>query len=454
MYTNKEIWRVTYPIFLGLLAQNVINVTDTAFLGRVGEVALGAAAMGGLLYICVYTIAFGFSVGSQILIARRNGEGNYRAVGPIMWQGTAFSFGMAVCLLILMYFSAAPLIRLLITSDSIYGATYEFFTWRIWGFLFAFVNVMFRGLYIGITRTKVLTMNAVVMALVNVVLDYALVFGELGLPEMGIRGAALASVIAEASSLLFFLLYTYYKVDLKKYGLNRFGQFDLSMVLRILRISCFTMVQYFLAMAIWFVFFMALERLGQRQLAVANIVRSVYVVLLIPVQALSTTANTLVSNLIGAGGSSGVVTLLHKISRMSFLIMVVCVGLCVAFPGSILSVYTNEEALLVESVSALYVVCGAMLIASLANVYFNGISGTGNTQAALVLEIFVQVFYALYIIVVGMVIQAPVDVCFTTEVIYYVLMLGSSLIYLKKQNGRTKRFEHTDFFVILHAGNF
>lgn len=439
MYTNKEIWRVTYPIFLGLLAQNVINVTDTAFLGRVGEVALGAAAMGGLLYICVYTIAFGFSVGSQILIARRNGEGNYRAVGPIMWQGTAFSFGMAVCLLILMYFSAAPLIRLLITSDSIYGATYEFFTWRIWGFLFAFVNVMFRGLYIGITRTKVLTMNAVVMALVNVVLDYALVFGELGLPEMGVRGAALASVIAEASSLIFFLLYTYYKVDLKKYGLNRFGQFDLSMVLRILRISCFTMVQYFLAMAIWFVFFMALERLGQRQLAVANIVRSVYVVLLIPVQALSTTANTLVSNLIGAGGSSRVVTLLHKISWMSFLIMVVCVGLCVAFPGSILSVYTNEEALLVESVSALYVVCGAMLIASLANVYFNGISGTGNTQAALVLEIFVQVFYALYIIVVGMVIQAPVDVCFTTEVIYYVLMLGSSLIYLKKAKWQNKK---------------
>lgn len=439
MYTNKEIWRVTYPIFLGLLAQNVINVTDTAFLGRVGEVALGAAAMGGLLYICVYTIAFGFSVGSQILIARRNGEGNYRAVGPIMWQRTAFSFGMAVCLLILMYFSAAPLIRLLITSDSIYGATYEFFTWRIWGFLFAFVNVMFRGLYIGITCTKVLTMNAVVMALVNVVLDYALVFGELGLPEMGVRGAALASVIAEASSLIFFLLYTYYKVDLKKYGLNRFGQFDLSMVLRILRISCFTMVQYFLAMAIWFVFFMALERLGQRQLAVANIVRSVYVVLLIPVQALSTTANTLVSNLIGAGGSSGVVTLLHKISRMSFLIMVVCVGLCVAFPGSILSVYTNEEALLVESVSALYVVCGAMLIASLANVYFNGISGTGNTQAALVLEVFVQVFYALYIIVVGMVIQAPVDVCFTTEVIYYVLMLGSSLIYLKKAKWQNKK---------------
>ncbi len=439
MYSNKEIWNVTYPIFLGLLAQNVINVTDTAFLGHVGEVALGASAMGGLLYICVYTVAFGFSVGSQILIARRNGEGNFHAVGPIMWQGSTFSFGMGVALLVLMSLCAEPLIRLLITSDTIFQATYEFFTWRIWGFLFAFVNVMFRAFYIGITRTKVLTLSAIVMALVNVFLDYAMIFGKFGFPEMGVRGAALASVIAEASSLLFFIVYTCWKIDLKKYGLNRFGHFDWDMVLRILRISCFTMVQYFLAMAIWFVFFMALERLGQRQLAIANIVRSVYVVLLIPVQALSTTANTLVSNLIGSGGVSKVMTLLHKIARMSFLIMVVCVLLCVLFPQAILAVYTGEEALLVESVPALYVVCGAMLIAALANIYFNGISGTGNTQAALILEVGVQVFYALYVIMVGMVLRAPVNICFTTEIIYYVLMLTFSLVYLKKAKWQNKK---------------
>ena len=60
MYTNKQIWSVSYPILLSLLAQNVINVTDTAFLGHVSEVALGASAMGGLFYICVFTIAFGF----------------------------------------------------------------------------------------------------------------------------------------------------------------------------------------------------------------------------------------------------------------------------------------------------------------------------------------------------------------------------------------------------------
>ena len=76
------------------------------------------------------------------------------------------------------------IMRLLVSSESIYEGTMEFLDWRIYGFFFSFINVMFRALYIGITRTKVLTINAIVMALTNVVLDYALIFGKFGLPEM------------------------------------------------------------------------------------------------------------------------------------------------------------------------------------------------------------------------------------------------------------------------------
>ena len=245
MYTNKQIWSVSYPILLSLLAQNVINVTDTAFLGRVSEIALGASAMGGLFYICIFTIAFGFSTGSQIVIARRNGEARYGDVGPVMIQGVLFLLVMALLLFGFTKAFGGNIMRLLVSSESIYDATMEFLDWRIFGFFFSFVNVMFRALYIGITRTKVLTINAVVMALTNVVLDYALIFGHFGLPEMGIKGAAIASVIAEAASLLFFLIYTYITVDLKKYGLNRLRSFDPVLLMRILSISCFTMLQYF-----------------------------------------------------------------------------------------------------------------------------------------------------------------------------------------------------------------
>ena len=119
--------------------------------------------------------------------------------------------------------------------------------------------------------------------------------------------------------------------------------------------------------------------------------------------------------------------------------MVVCVVLTVLFPSTILSVYSGDSTLISESVPALYVVCGAMMIASLANIYFNGISGTGNTQAALVLETGVLIFYAVYVIVVGMVLRQPVEICFTTEVVYYSFMLFFSIIYLKKAKWQNKK---------------
>ena len=438
-YSNKDIWDVSYPILLALLAQNVINVTDTAFLGHVGEVELGASAMGGLLYICIFTVAFGFSTGSQIMIARRNGEGRYRDVGPVMMQGCLFLLAMAAVIFGLFRWSMPTIVRVLISSDNIYDATCEFLHWRMFGFFFSFVNVMFRALYVGITRTKVLTMNAIVMAVVNVFLDYALIFGHFGFPEMGVKGAAIASVLAEAASFVFVVVYTWLYVDLKKYGLNHWPQWDMVLLGRILSISCFTMVQYFISMATWFVFFMAVERLGERELAIANIVRSIYIVLLIPVQALSTATNTLVSNLIGAGGIGGVMMLMKKIAKVSFVIVLLCVILMVIFPRLFLSVYTNEPALLSESIPSIYVIGVAMLVAAVANIYFNGISGTGNTQAALWLETSTLIVYGIYIFCVGWWIQAPVSICFTTEILYYTLLLIASLIYLKKAKWQNKK---------------
>ncbi|MCE9107108.1 MATE family efflux transporter [Bacteroides pyogenes] len=439
MYTNKQIWNVSFPILLSLLAQNIINVTDTAFLGHVGEVALGASAMGGLFYICIFTVAFGFSTGSQIVIARRNGEERYTDVGPVMIQGSMFLLAVALFLFSFTQAFGGDIMRLLISSEPIYEGTMEFLEWRIYGFFFAAVNVMFRALYIGITRTKVLTINAAVMALINVILDYALIFGNFGLPEMGIKGAAIASVLAEAGSVCFFLMYTYATVDLKRYGLNHLRSFNWDLLKRVLSISSFTMLQYFLSMAIWFVFFVAVERLGQRELAIANIVRSIYLILLIPVHALGTTSNSLVSNTIGAGGTQYVIPLINKIGRLSFFIMLGLVTVSVLFTQPLLSIYTNEQALIAESVPSVYVICFAMLIASVAGIAFNGISGTGNTQAALLLEMITLVAYGAYILIVGIWLKAPVEICFTIEILYYTLLLITSYIYLKKAKWQHKR---------------
>ncbi len=439
MYTNRKIWNVSYPIFLSLLAQNVINVTDTAFLGRVGEVELGASAMGGLYYICAFTIAFGFSTGSQIVIGRRNGEGRYGQIGPVMIQGVFFLLSLAAILFLFSRFFAGDVMRVLISSDAILNATEEFLAWRVFGFFFSFVNVMFRALFIGITRTKVLILNAVLMAMTNVLLDYLLIFGHAGFPKMGIQGAAIASVIAEAVSILFFVVYTRLTVDIRKYALNQIRSFDFGLLKRVLDISVFTMLQYFLSIATWFMFFIAVEHLGQRELAVANIVRSIYVVMLIPVNSLATTTNTFVSNSLGVGAIDQVIPTIWKVCKLSLGIMVVFAAIVSLMPGWVVSVYTNDASLVVASIPSVYVIVGSLLIGSVANVVFNGVSGTGNTRSALFMEAVVLILYVLFVYVVGMRLRLPVAVCFLTEAIYYTGLLFVSVIYLKKASWQNKR---------------
>ena len=431
MYNKKSILKVSYPIFLGLLAQNIINVTDTAFLGHVGEVELGASAIGGLYYICFFILAFGFSIGGQILMARRNGERNYRQIGPILTQGSLFSFLIAVLLLGGSLLSVKPMMHLMLSSDQIISAAVTFFDWRIWGLLFSFVNTMYRAFYISITRTKVLTYNALVMAVVNIVLDWALIFGKIGLPEMGLRGAALASVIAEAASLLFFFVYTFLRIDCRKYNIHFSLKLDRHRIGKLLSISTFLMFQQFVPFATWFIFFLAIEHLGQRELAIANIVRSIYIIVLIPINSFQTTVNTLVSNTMGAGHTNKVRGVINRVAKMSFGMAVFCSAIMVLMPEALLSIYSRDADLIRQAVPSLYVIALALLICSVSNIQFSGISGTGNARQALWIELPCQLGYISYIFVCTWWLQWSVAASFTCELVYYTSLLCLSLAYLK-----------------------
>ena len=438
-YSNKHIWNVSYPIIIGLLAQNIINVTDTAFLGRVGEVELGASAMGGIFYICLFTIFFGFSTGAQIIMGRRNGEKNYTAIGPVMLQGFIFLMILAVVLFGISWFYIGDIMRVMISSEAVWEATVTFLQWRIIGFFFDVFNVMFRAFYIGITKTKILTVNAIVMAVTNVILGYAMIFGELGFPEMGIKGAAISSVISEFASTLFFVIYTFAKIDFKKYGFKLLVSIDFKLLKQVLEISIYTMLQYFVSMSTFFMFFVVIERQGEHQLAIANIVRSIYIVMFIPLNALSATSNTLVSNIIGEGRIKEVMPLVRRISQLSFVIMLGYVLLLCLFPKFVLSIYTNDISLINESIPSIYVISVALVISSIACAPFNSISGTGNTKSALILELGILAIYIISIYIIGVHLKLPVHICFCVEILYFIGLFIGSYLYLRYANWQKKK---------------
>lgn len=209
---------MSYPLMISLIIEHMIGLTDAVFLGRVGDVALGACALGGVYYMAMFMLAFGFGFGAQIIIARRNGERRYNRIAPTMVQGCYFMLVLAVALFAASQYFSPIILRDIIESPQVYGATADYLHWRTYGIFFSFLCVMFRAYYVGITQTKILTVNSIVMLLSNVALNYCLIFGKGGFPAAGIAGAAIASSVSEAVSLLFFIIYTSMTADKRKYG--------------------------------------------------------------------------------------------------------------------------------------------------------------------------------------------------------------------------------------------
>ena len=437
--SNKYIWKISYPIILGMLAQNVINVTDTAFLGRVGEVELGASAIGGLFYIVIFMLGLGFGSGTQILMARRNGEQKYAEIGSIMDHSLYFLVGMGLVIIFIIQFIAPSILSKLISSPAVYAKSIEFLHFRIIGLIFAFIIVIFRSFYVAITRTLWITLTAVIMATVNVVLAYILIFGKLGFPEMGIAGAGLASTIAEAVAALVFIIITIRHKDLRQYCLFKFERPKLSIISKTLSISVFVMLQFFISLTAWFIFFLIVEKLGERSLAISNIIRAAYMMFMIPAIGFSITANSLVSNAIGAGRIDLVIPIIRKITLISVwtTLCIVLISLPLARP--IIRVFTANPELVNHTLTTFYVLMGVMIFYSITNVILNGVSGTANTQIALLFEAITLFFYLSTAYILAIHLHLSVALVWTSELAYFIVLGILSVFYLKYGNWRNKK---------------
>jgi len=433
----SRIWTVAYPIILGSVAQNLVNFTDTAFLGRVGEIALGAGALGGIFYLAVIMLGLGFSTGSQIIIARRLGEGKLKEIGPVVNHSVIFLFILALISFLLLRYGSVVILKNFIQSPNVYEGTITFLQYRALGIFFAFMNFAHQSFYVGLTKTKVVTYTTLVLAGVNIIFDYLLIFGNFGFPEMGIAGAALASAIAEACALLYYIIYTRVTIKFSDYNLFRFKILSVKRMMNILNISFPMMLQSFFSLSVWFVFFLFVEKLGETALAVSNIIRSIFVVLMVPIWGFATATNTLVSYLIGLKRQDEVMPLIYKIIALCFAGVLGVVSIVLIFKESVFQIYTNDASLIEIGIPVLYVVSGAALIFSAGFILFNSVSGTGKTKASLFIEIVVLSIYLIFTYTIIMFGHVNVTGAWTAELLYGTTLGLFSFLYMKSNRWNT-----------------
>ena len=416
--------------------EQMIGLTDTAFLGRVGEVELGASAIAIIYYMVLFMIGFGFSIGAQIIIGRRNGEGRFRDTGKVFWTGLYFLLGLSGIIILLSELFSPWMMKSMVSSEAIYDAALRYVRWRLPGMVFAFMTAMFRAFYVGTTQTKTLTLNSVVMVASNILFNWILIFGKLGCPALGITGAAIGSSLAELVSLIFFVAYTRVRCDRTKYGLDKPARFEAKELKAMMPVCTWTMVQHTISISTWFIFFLYIEHLGERALAISNIARSVSGLMWVVLQAFSSTCSTLVSNIIGEGHQDKVMSLVRRIMKLSYgTVSVMIISFCI-FPEYIARIYTDIPDLIHAAVPALIVMCSSYFLAVGGQVFFLAVSGTGSTKTAFRLELIALAAYMAYCTVIIGWLKMDVAVCWTAEHVYSSVLLVCGWWYMR--SGRWK----------------
>jgi putative MATE family efflux protein len=346
--------------------------------------------------------------------------------------------GFTLLLFVFMYLFSGAFFSMSINSEEVRNATHAFLTYRSWGIFFAGINVLMRAFFISIHRTRVITYTTVLIGMVNVTLDYALIFGHFGLPQMGVEGAALASVISEASASLFLIVYIQVMIPSKRYNLRFTLKPELVRLGRIMKTSTPVMLQNFLSMAGWFIFFLFVEHLGEAQLAVSNIIRSIYMVLLIPVFGFASAAATLVSYLMGSESTDQVFSLLRKVVVMVILSVAVILIPVILFQHSFLRFYTVSPELIELAHGPLRVIFGTVFLYAVGFTLFHGVSGTGNTLVSLLIEGSVLILYLVTVWLFVFVFHFSVTLVWLAEFVYAVFLGLISYVYLKMGHWQDK----------------
>ena len=429
--TYKHIWNISYPIILGGIAQTVINVTDSVFLGRISEVAMGASAIAGLLYITFIMLGYGFGVGVQIIIAKLNGEKKYAEMGNVLDHSLYFLLSLSLILFGFIYWGGPYLLKLFVKSEGVLNASISFIQIRSFAIFFTFLVFVIRGFFTGIAQTKIVIYTTAIVAILNAIFNYLFVFGNMGFPRMEVAGSALASTLAEFIAAIFAVIYTFKTVDLSKYQLFTFHKFNYNYLKDVLNTAAPVMLQMFISLTSWFIFFMIVEQMGERSLAISNMIRNAYMILMIPMMGFSSATNTLVSTLIGEGKHNEVFAMIKKISILSFIMTACFMLLLNISPSLMLGIFTNDTALIQATIPSLRVIDGSLLMFSVSGILLSAVSGIGNTAMSLFIEIITISFYLFATYLIAIKWHLTIEWVWSVEYVYFLFMGGVSIIYLR-----------------------
>lgn len=435
----RQILGLALPISLAMLVPQINFITNNIFLSGLGQRELASAGITGVYYLIFAVVGNGLNNGLQALIARRAGQNLPKEIGKLFFHGVWIALGIAGLGILITFMAAPGILRATIHDKAIAEQVIEFLMIRIWGLPLLYLYVMRNALLVGTNQTRFLVWGTLSEAVTNIVLDYGLIYGKLGLPELGFNGAAYASIIAEGTGLLVIYAVIHFKGIHKSFAFFEDVKWDKSVSKLILVKSSPLIVQYGISIMTWEYFYILIEHHGERALAISNTMRNIFGLFGIFSWAFASAANTMVSNIIGQGKEDEVLPLIRRIVTISFSISFVLFLMLNYRPEWFLSFYGQGDDFIRDAIPVIRIVSLALLMMSFGTIWLNSVTGTGNTSVNLGIELVTIVIYCLYVYLTLEYFNMPITWGWASEWVYWLSMFTMAFFYMKSGRWRSSR---------------
>lgn len=436
--SNRQILRIALPITLALLVPQVNFVVNNIFLSGLGESELGTAGITGVFYLIFSLAGNGLNSGLQGLLARRAGENRPEEIGKLFMQGLWIALFFAVAGVLITYLLGPLILSASIRSGEVYDQAIHFLKIRIWGIPFLYFFQMCNALLVSTSNSRYMKYGFWVQAGLNILLDYTLIYGHWGMPQLGFNGAAWASVIAEMAGLLIVICIVIFKKFHHRFRLFHQKKYDPVLAGLVFRQSSPLVAQFLISILSWMLFYILIEHQGERPLAISNMMRNIIGIFSIFTWAFASTANAMVSNIIGQGKKEQVISLIIKIMQLSLGFTAALCLLVNIFPDWFLSLYDRAPGFDADAIPVIRIVSAGVIMMSVATVWLNSVTGTGNTRVNLLIELITILAYTIYIYLVLHVWNLGLVWAWASELLYWGILFILSFVYLRSGKWKKK----------------
>ncbi len=379
----REVAALAGPAVVSMLSVTMMWTVDTFFVGRLGSAEQGAVGFAGVLTWTIFTFVVGLLNAVQVFVAQHVGARSPRGAGEVTWQGIYVGLAAAVPIALLSL-AARDLVAVFGIDAAIAPHAAIYLRIRLLGAAGIFLSSASEGYLRGIGDTRTPMVVTIIANVLNIFLDYALIFGNFGMPVLGLAGAAWATVAAGfVQGITLFLCFE--RRALRKGHLESpVAPLLRARLLPMVRVGLPIGVQWLLDMGSWTVFTVLIARIDAVQAAAHQVATTLLHFSFMPGYGVSVAATTLVGQYLGAGDRQSALNTARSALRLVLTFMGAMGVVFLVWRHTLIGIF-NPDPAVIQLGGVLLALAALFQIGDATNMVLSGVlRGAGDTRYPMV----------------------------------------------------------------------